>query len=178
MNKSDAIFERIKTALSAKNDSEVAIALGIKQQSVTSARKREKIPPGWIIRVAVERDVSSDWLLFGIGTKELKTSDNLLEVDDDTEDGGPFLLKNLPKRAGSRLSTLLGEIIIKYEKELEKSKIPLTIELKAKLICMLFEDSITNRRGAVNLYMLNQFVGIAQDFSQTLKEKNTMIKGD
>ncbi|WP_319405132.1 helix-turn-helix domain-containing protein [uncultured Desulfosarcina sp.] len=85
MKESEAILERIKIALNAKNDSEVAAVMGIKQQSVTSARKRGKIPPRWITKIAQERDISSDWLLFGIGSK--KRSD-LKESIRPFEEGG------------------------------------------------------------------------------------------
>ena len=74
MKEAEAILERIKVALNAKNDSEVANALGIKQQSVTSARKLGKVPPGWITKIAQERGVSSDWLLFGAGSKKRSDS--------------------------------------------------------------------------------------------------------
>ena len=89
MKEHEAIYERIKIALDAKNDSEVATALEIKQQSVTSARKRGKIPPGWITKIAQERDISSDWLLFGIGSR--KRSD-LKESIRPFEKGGLFSL--------------------------------------------------------------------------------------
>ena len=74
MKNVDGIFERIKEVLGAKNDTEVASALGIKQQSVTSARKRGKIPDGWITKIATDRSVSADWLLFGEGEKDRRDS--------------------------------------------------------------------------------------------------------
>jgi len=62
-----AIFERIKQALGVATETAIANLLGIKQPSVAKARKRNKIPPGWITKISQEHEISADWLLFGEG---------------------------------------------------------------------------------------------------------------
>lgn len=63
----DAIYDRIKLCLGAKTDTELARVLGIDQSSIAGARKRNNIPPKWIIDVSERFGISADWLLFGDG---------------------------------------------------------------------------------------------------------------
>ena len=67
-NQFEAVFDRIKTALRAKSETQAANLLGIAQPSITKARNRERVPPGWIETLARERGISADWLLFGEGS--------------------------------------------------------------------------------------------------------------
>lgn len=60
---------RLKQALGVTTDTALAKALGIKQGSISGAKKKGTIPPGWIIGVAKETGVSADWLLWGTGPK-------------------------------------------------------------------------------------------------------------
>ncbi|UJX43071.1 helix-turn-helix domain-containing protein [Desulfovibrio sp. JY] len=69
----EAKFARVMEACGASNDSELARILNITPPSVGTARKRRKIPSGWVEKIAETFDVSADWLFFGKG---LKQSDN------------------------------------------------------------------------------------------------------
>jgi hypothetical protein len=59
------ILARLKDATGAKSDTGFAKALGLRQSSVSSAKKREQIPPAWAVQVAEMTGASLDWLLFG-----------------------------------------------------------------------------------------------------------------
>jgi uncharacterized coiled-coil protein SlyX len=61
----DALFERLLRVTGVKTDSALARILNIKPQSVVAAKKRRQIPPGWIVTLSREYDVSADWLFFG-----------------------------------------------------------------------------------------------------------------
>ncbi len=61
-------FKRIMEASGATNDSGLAKALDITQGSVGTAKKRLKIPSGWIEQISVKFGVSTDWLFFGTGS--------------------------------------------------------------------------------------------------------------
>lgn len=74
----DRIIDRLKEALDAKSDGQLANYLGISRQNIGAARKREDVPTGWIYKVAELTGCSMDWLGFGKGPK--------IRVDYTTED--------------------------------------------------------------------------------------------
>lgn len=63
----ELILKRLMIASECASETELSRALGIKQPSITGARKRGVIPSGWIITIAQQNGVSADWLLFGTG---------------------------------------------------------------------------------------------------------------
>lgn len=63
----DNLYERLKQATGAKTDAELGQAMGIRQSSVSVAKKRKQIPPVWITKVSMGTGVSADWLLYGEG---------------------------------------------------------------------------------------------------------------
>ena len=67
----DMILDRLREGVDAKSDSDLARKLGVSQQSISSARTKERVPNSWV-RLAAERfNLSADWLLFGIGSRHL-----------------------------------------------------------------------------------------------------------
>ncbi len=60
-------MRRLSTAVNAASDTELAKALGITHQSVSSARKRRSFPSGWLTEICERFSVSADWLLWGTG---------------------------------------------------------------------------------------------------------------
>lgn len=67
----DMILDRLRDGMEARSDSDLARKLGISQQSISSARTKDRVPDSWI-RAAAERfRLSADWLLFGLGGKYL-----------------------------------------------------------------------------------------------------------
>lgn len=71
-NQFEAQFKRIKESLQVSSETALAKLLGIKQPSIAKARKRKKIPPGWITKISEQYGISADWILFGIGDMSLK----------------------------------------------------------------------------------------------------------
>ena len=65
----EEIISRLKEALSAKSDGQLATYLGISRQNIGAARKRGDVPTGWIYKVAQLTGCSMDWLSFGRGPK-------------------------------------------------------------------------------------------------------------
>ena len=63
----DAVIGRIMSVTHARSDSALARALDIQPQSVAAARKRQQIPPAWIVFLSQQLRVRTDWLFFGIG---------------------------------------------------------------------------------------------------------------
>jgi len=60
-----AQLDRLKEAIGATKDIELARALGVSASSVFGAKKRQSIPTDWIIEIANKYNVSSDWLIHG-----------------------------------------------------------------------------------------------------------------
>jgi hypothetical protein len=69
MSKSEEIIDRLKQALAARSDGQMAKHLGISRQNIGAARKRDDVPPGWIYKVAELTGCSMDWISFGHGPK-------------------------------------------------------------------------------------------------------------
>lgn len=80
-------FARCLDAVNAKNESELAKILEINPSSVSAAKKRRQLPPGWVEIIAEKFNVNANWLFFGIGnvhpeistatqSSELKQSEN------------------------------------------------------------------------------------------------------
>ncbi len=61
------VFKRLRRAVETTTDAGLAKALGITQASVAAAKKKHQVPPGWIMKIARDHEVSADWLLFGYG---------------------------------------------------------------------------------------------------------------
>lgn len=61
------ILDRLLVASKVKNDSELSRILGLSSQAVSKARTNHKIPTAWIPKIALQFNVSTDWLFFGRG---------------------------------------------------------------------------------------------------------------
>ncbi|WP_237559905.1 LexA family transcriptional regulator [Desulfohalovibrio reitneri] len=78
-------FKRLKEALGVRNASELAKALRISHQGVSSARQRRQIPMSWLRYAAESEGVSIDWLLYGRGGMRRESGPRRVEA----ETGGP-----------------------------------------------------------------------------------------
>lgn len=58
------IFERIQAATSTKTQVQLAEILGIRQSSISDAKRRESIPAEWY-QTLLERGINSFWLKYG-----------------------------------------------------------------------------------------------------------------
>lgn len=63
----DEVLARVMTAAGAATETALAEILGIKQSSISSARKRGNLPPSWIMDIALKTGFSSDWIAFNEG---------------------------------------------------------------------------------------------------------------
>lgn len=61
----ERVYARIATLVNGQNQANVAAALGIKQSSVSAAKKKASIPSDWYISLYDRYGVSIDWLRFG-----------------------------------------------------------------------------------------------------------------
>ena len=70
----EATIARLKDALDAGSDGQLATYLGISRQNIGAARKRGEVPPGWIYKVAELTGCSMDWLGFGQGLRRTRAT--------------------------------------------------------------------------------------------------------
>ncbi len=57
------ILDRLRDALQLSKDIQLAEFLGVSAQAIYQARKKDKVPDGWLIRAAQQRRISIDALL-------------------------------------------------------------------------------------------------------------------
>lgn len=126
INKFEARFRRIKEAVRAKTDIDLAKVLGIKHSSVASAKDRKSIPLKWVLEISEKYGISSDWLLHGEGP---------MCRGKATLAG----LQSTPATAAPNLK-LIKEIIVMVEEALEEQEIHLPPKKKAELIALLYEE--------------------------------------
>ncbi|MBE1161499.1 helix-turn-helix domain-containing protein [Dyella acidiphila] len=67
----DGILRRMRQLYAAKNDSELALALGLSISAVSNWRQRNSPPFAICAHIACKNDISLDWLIFDIGTMKL-----------------------------------------------------------------------------------------------------------
>ncbi len=71
------ILQRVFEAAGCRTQVELADFLGIRQSSISDAKRRESIPAEWIIKLIEKKHINPDWLLRGEQQKYLMPSDTL-----------------------------------------------------------------------------------------------------
>lgn len=64
---SNAILDRLLSGAGLHRDAQLAALLGVSPQAVSQARRKRKIPEGWVVKIAQQCGLSMDWLMFGKG---------------------------------------------------------------------------------------------------------------
>lgn len=85
-------LSRLMLAANAKNDSELARALGIKPQSIRPVHQKKQIPSSWIEKISKNSGFSSDWIFFGRGP---------MRHDEDSAQESPSKAVSQDKSASS-----------------------------------------------------------------------------
>ena len=66
---SNAILDRLLSGAGLHRDAQLAALLGVSPQAVSQARRKRKIPEGWVVKVSQQCGLSMDWLMFGKGAE-------------------------------------------------------------------------------------------------------------
>lgn len=77
-----AVLSRMKEIYGVEKDAELARALDISPQTLSSWRQRSAVPFALCVECAKSRGASLDWLLYGEGRKMRENTDNHGTVDD------------------------------------------------------------------------------------------------
>lgn len=60
------IMMRIHSVTNTKTQSELARFLGIRQSSISDAKKRRAIPAEWLVKLLKHKSTNPDWILLGV----------------------------------------------------------------------------------------------------------------
>lgn len=72
----EAQMARIHEATNTGTQCELATALGIRQSSISDAKKRNALPPGWLVTLAADYNVNPNWIISGEGGRYIMGTDN------------------------------------------------------------------------------------------------------
>lgn len=65
-------ISRVFEAAGCRTQAELADFLGIRQSSISDAKRRNTIPPEWLITLLRLKKINPDWVLTGRGAQYLK----------------------------------------------------------------------------------------------------------
>lgn len=71
----EAAYARICQALSIHTQVQLAEVLGIRQSSISDAKRRESIPSDWLLTLALDHGLHPTWVLTGTGGQYMVASD-------------------------------------------------------------------------------------------------------
>ncbi len=69
----DDIFRRFQLVSGTRTQAELAKVLGIRQSSISDAKKRNSVPAEWYLKFFEQSGVNPDWLKKGLGPTYLRT---------------------------------------------------------------------------------------------------------
>lgn len=64
-------FKRVKQSTDIKNQLALASAINVNRSAVTQAKRRDAVPPKWVLSLSRKYGLNPDWLEFGIGQPRL-----------------------------------------------------------------------------------------------------------
>ncbi len=74
-------FNRVRLETEIQNQEQLATFLGIKQASVSGAKKRGQFPRGWAEKVAKHYNLSYEWIMEGTEPKRITSNIDQEEID-------------------------------------------------------------------------------------------------
>lgn len=72
----ESVLDRIAEATGAKTQCELAEMFGIRQSSVSDAKRRRSIPSKWLLTLLRRYRLNPDWVLTGLGARCLTEAGN------------------------------------------------------------------------------------------------------
>ena len=91
MHTFDEVFDRIKIATNTKTQVELAEVLGIRQSSISDAKRRNSVPADWYIKLFEKFGLNPDWLKKEAGPVYLRTEQGYQPTDVPS---GGYLLES------------------------------------------------------------------------------------
>ncbi len=102
----ESLYHRIFEAAECRTQLELATFLGIRQSSISDAKRRKTIPSDWLIKLLEKKRISPEWVRTGIGGKEFQASGS-------AEKTAPLFVTAIERRPSAECTTdeLLAELV-------------------------------------------------------------------
>ena len=81
MSNFDKIFERAKLATKTRTQMELATLLGIRQSSISDAKRRNSVPADWYMKLFESYNLNPFWLKYGAGPMYLHVGGSYVEPE-------------------------------------------------------------------------------------------------
>ena len=78
-------LDRLLQGAGLRRDSQLAEILGVTPQAVSQARRKGRIPDGWVLKIAAQFGLSTDWIFFGKEAAASGTSAPSSFEEEDTK---------------------------------------------------------------------------------------------
>lgn len=88
----DKIMKRIKDETGAKTQTEIAEVLGVRQATVSDAKRRGSVPAEWLLKLCRSHNLNPMWLVEGFEPKYIT---NREPMDEETEQAMVHMAKRL-----------------------------------------------------------------------------------
>lgn len=79
-------LDRLLQGAGLRRDSQLAELLGVSPQAVSQARRKGRIPDGWVLKVAEKFGLSTDWIFFGREPRQ-GNADATADISHDVQAG-------------------------------------------------------------------------------------------
>lgn len=70
-NSFEAQYKRVFAVVECKTQAALAEVLGIRQSSISDAKRRKAIPADWLMKLFEKKRINPEWIRYGTGTKIL-----------------------------------------------------------------------------------------------------------
>lgn len=136
----EEIIDRILKGLGAKNQSQLATALGITPARISSAKNKGEIPFEWLVKLASEKKLNPNWLLTGQGPMQIGIDEAFLEevirsveeyIDESGDGDGNKSTAWLPPDKKSKLIVVLYNIYVGSAEKINKDALDGLVKLAA-----------------------------------------------
>lgn len=123
-NAFDESLERIKRATGARTQVDLAAILGIRQSSISDAKRRQSIPADWLLKLYRSHGLNPDWITSGEAPQVLREG---MALPVGVMEPGVSYGSDKPKSRAVTVSTMTGVITDEgqlQEKPVEMIAIP------------------------------------------------------
>ncbi len=151
-------LERVKTATDIRTQGNLADMLGVRQATVSDAKKRNSVPAEWLMKLYRSHKLNPVWLADGIGP--------MYAGQQECESPGKYMLTDKEDIYGGPEEPvvdidMLVQIIEGMEKYLAEKQPVLTLQKKARIIALLYEHFKVAEKD-VNFETIERYLELAE----------------